>query len=68
MIPDLSLSLFIIIIQSFSLLIGREEKVLAAGLRLPVVLSYIPRDQANHSGAIELYCDDKLETEIAIQR
>ena len=42
--------------------------MLAAGLRLPVVLCYSPRDLASHAGTVELYADDKLQMKVPILR
>ena len=44
------------------MLSGTGEYVLAAGLRLPVVIQYSPGDEEGirHQGELEVYADDKM--------
>lgn len=46
--------------QVFSLVSGSDEKYLAPGLKLPVVLQYSPRDERNHRGCLEIYMNASL--------
>lgn len=45
---------------------GKEEKVLAAGLRLPVTIQYTPNEVAVHKGQLYLYADDELVMSIPV--
>ena len=66
-------------VQVFSLLAGGEERYLAAGLKLPVVLQYSPSqagvgeragldgEGAGHVGELLVFVDGGLVTSVAIE-
>ena len=49
-----------LILQVFRISKGYEECSVAAGLSMPVVLSYTPDGYHNHTGEIEIYGDSQL--------
>ena len=53
--------------QAYQLLKGTEEKYLAAGLKLPIVLQYNPGDSGRHQGEIKIYVDDKPTATVPIE-
>ena len=53
--------------QEFALLNGADERYLAAGLKLPVVLQYNPKAPGKHCGDIEVYVNEKLNITVPIQ-
>ena len=52
--------------QVFVLLSGGEEKYVAPGLKLPVVLQYSPKgdDEASHRGSLEVFVNSSLSLTI----
>lgn len=51
----------------FTLLTGRDERILAAGLRLPVTINYCPsKTGIAYKGTLELFADDVLQLKIPI--
>ena len=51
----------------FTLLTGRDERILAAGLRLPVTINYCPpKTGIAHKGTLEMFADDVLQLKIPI--
>ena len=54
-------------VQEFSLLSGADERYLATGLKLPVVLQYNPKAPGKHCGEIEVYVNEKLSIAVPIQ-
>ena len=62
----------VVCVQVFSLLAGVEERYLAAGLKLPVVLQYSPSqagsgEGAGHVGELLVFVDGGLVTSVAIE-
>ena len=55
------------ILQVFRLLSGYEEKYLAAGLKLPVVLQYTPHELGVHCGALNIYVEERLAITVPIE-
>ena len=56
------------VVQVFVLLSGGEEKYVAPGLKLPVVLQYSPKgdDEASHGGSLEVFVNSSLSLTIPI--
>ena len=54
--------------QVFVLLSVGEEKYVAPGLKLPVVLQYSPKgdDEASHGGSLEVFVNSSLSLTIPI--
>jgi len=48
------------LIKVFRLLSGSEEKYLAPGLKLPVVIQYSPLDAGSHKGCLEVFMENTL--------
>ena len=59
-------TMYMQLMQVFSLVSGSDEKYLAPGLKLPVVLQYSPRDERNHRGCLEIYMNASLILTIPI--
>ena len=55
-----------IFLKVFRLLSGNEERYLAPGLKLPVVVVYSPQDAGTHKGSLEIYVDGALEQTVPI--
>ena len=55
-------------LEVFRLLGGGQEKYLAPGLKLPVVLQYSPTpgDQESHRGSLEVFVDSNLSLTVPI--
>lgn len=53
--------------QSYHLVSGAEEICLAAGLKLPLVLKYTPRDSGAHYGEIMVYVNDHPASVVPIE-
>ena len=55
------------VVQVFVLLSGGEEKYVAPGLKLPVVLQYSPKedDEASHRGSLEVFVNSSLTIHIS---
>ena len=56
-------------VQVFRLLSGAQEKYLAPGLRLPVVLQYSPNtggDEDSHRGSLEVFVNSTLSLTVPI--
>ena len=54
-------------LQVFRLLSGSEEKYVAPGLKMPVVLQYSPRDEGGrHGGQLEVYVSGSLALTVPI--
>ncbi len=54
--------------QVFTVLSGHGEKYLAAGLKLPVVLQYCPREGGvANQGQLGVFVEDKLTISVPIE-
>ncbi len=52
----------------FKLLSGYEERYLAAGLKLPVVLQYCPEEEGvANTGELSVFVEEKLTISIPIE-
>ena len=56
-------------LQAFHLLSGRDERYLAAGLKLPVLLQYSPggRGEETHRGELVVYVDGRQVAALPIE-
>lgn len=54
--------------QVFKVLSGYEERYLAAGLKLPVVLQYCPQERGvANRGELEVFVEDKLTISVPME-
>ena len=58
-------------LQVFHLLSGRDERYLAAGLKLPVLLQYSPggrgEEEETHRGELVVYVDSRQAATLPIE-
>ena len=54
------------VLQVFQLQSGSEEKYVAPGLKVPVVLLYSPHDRGRHQGNLEVYTNATLSLTVPI--